>query len=224
MECGYFTDQWHPYNTRLRRPSLESSRIFSENGWKCHPSWKSTLGSVLNKELEKIQAQEALDAIDAANESDGDFFSAIVDADERISDNGESALNAWVKDRLRFALYDEGNGIKRYVYDLRRPTLVPLSNALDQFMSCIDDTASRVNARFQLPLKPFTLDRSKSEKHRLPLLRVGHPFMEALEVSVRNDDRGRAFAMWRFIPSGREPILFFRLDFLIEADLVQRRR
>ena len=179
----------------------------------------ATLGSVLDKELEKIQAQEALDAIDAANESDGDFFSAIVDADERISDNGESALNAWVKDRLRFALYDEGNGIKRYVYDLRRPTLVPLSNALDQFMSCIDDRAPRVNARFQLPLKPFALDRSKAEKHQLPLLRVGHPFMEALEVSVRNDDRGRAFAMWRYMPSDREPTLFFKLDFLIEADL-----
>ena len=108
----------------------------------------TTLRSVLDKELEKIQAQEALDAIDAANESDGDFFSAIVAADERISDTCECALNAWVKDRLRFALYDEGNGIKRYVYDLRRPTLVPLSNALDQFMSCIDDTAPRVNPYF----------------------------------------------------------------------------
>jgi ATP-dependent helicase HepA len=178
----------------------------------------ATMGAVLDKELEKIQAQEALDAIDAASDSNEEVFSAILETDEHISDTGETALNAWVKDRLRFALYDDGDGVKRYVYDLRRPTLLPLSSAVDQFMSCIDDAATR-NGRFQLPLKPFTVDRSKAEKHRLPLLRVGHPFMEALESAIRNDDRGRAFAMWRYMPSDREPTLHFKLDFLIEADL-----
>ncbi|MFL6450915.1 MAG: protein DpdE [Bryobacteraceae bacterium] len=178
-----------------------------------------TLPSVLGRELERIQAQEALDAIDTANDSDAKFFAGIVAADEHISDVGEKALNAWVKDRLRFASRDEGDGVKRYVYDLRKPTLMPLSNAVSDFLSCIDEKATRVNSRFELPLKPFAVDRSKAEKHQLPLLRVGHPFLEALEASVGNDDRGRCFAMWRYLPSNRQPALYFRLDFLIEADL-----
>ena len=178
-----------------------------------------SLDAGLDQELAKIQAQEALDAIDAASDDDEGAFASIVETDDTISDNGEADLNAWVKDRLQFALYDEGNGIKRYVYDLRRPTLLPLSDTVAQFMACIDDAPQRVNRRFQLPLKPFTLDRSNAEKHQIPLLRVGHPFIEALETSVRSDDRGRAFAMWRVLPSASEPTLYFRLDFLVEADL-----
>jgi ATP-dependent helicase HepA len=179
------------------------------------------LRSVLDQELNKIQAQEALDAIDAAGNHDEDAFTAMLEVDDSIADHGEEALNAWVRDRLRFAVWEEGDGIKRYVYDLRRPTLLPLSNTIAQFMACIDDAPQCANHRFQLPLKPFTVDRSKAEKYEIPLLRVGHPFIEALEASVRNDDRGRAFAMWRFVPSGREPALYFRLDFLIEADLTE---
>jgi ATP-dependent helicase HepA len=53
---------------------------------------------------------------------------------------------------------------------------------------------------------------------------VGHPFVEALEALVRADERGTAYAMWRYAPGGGEfPHLYFRFDFVIEANIEQAR-
>src|SRR5262249_54936625 len=77
-----------------------------------------------------------------------------------------------------------------------------------------------------LPFRPFTFERTVAEREgRIGLLRVGHPFVNALEDLVRADDRGAAFAMWRHVPGiGGSPQLFFRFDFMIEADIAGARR
>jgi ATP-dependent helicase HepA len=71
-----------------------------------------------------------------------------------------------------------------------------------------------------LPLEPATFQRAIAETTGVGLLRVGHPFVNALETMVRTDDRGSAFAMWRHSPGiTPTPQLFFRFDFFVEADL-----
>jgi len=63
-----------------------------------------------------------------------------------------------------------------------------------------------------------------AETKGVSLLRVGHPFMQALESLVRSDDRGAAFAMWRYVPGWRDaPQPLLRFDFVIEADVFRGR-
>jgi ATP-dependent helicase HepA len=66
----------------------------------------------------------------------------------------------------------------------------------------------------------MTFNRVISEKHAIGLVRVGNPFVDAMEALLRADDRGAAFAMWRQISSyPRSTEFFFRFQFFIEADL-----
>ncbi|UQB75383.1 hypothetical protein KI427_09160 [Rhodococcus ruber] len=52
------------------------------------------------------------------------------------------------------------------------------------------------------------------------LYRYGSPFIDAVSDFVWNDDRGRAFGMWRYHPEWKyEELVAYRFDFHIEADL-----
>ncbi|MFD6677666.1 protein DpdE [Rhodococcus zopfii] len=52
------------------------------------------------------------------------------------------------------------------------------------------------------------------------LYRYGSPFIDAVSDFVWNDDRGRAFGMWRYDPEWKyEELVAYRFDFHIEADL-----
>jgi ATP-dependent helicase HepA len=52
------------------------------------------------------------------------------------------------------------------------------------------------------------------------LLRLGHPFIDAVRGFSEWDDRGRCFAFWRYRPSFRnvDPDWAFRFDFIVEGD------
>jgi ATP-dependent helicase HepA len=174
----------------------------------------------LDAELRRIEAQEALDSVEVDLEQEQQFFTKFQEADEEIEDSGEKALNSWVTERLGFLCHRLDAHILRYIHDLRRPTLVPLAQTINGFGSCIDPDPKAGHSKHALPLEPATFERSIAEKKRVALLRVGHPFVNALEAMVTTDDRGTAFAMWRHIPRiAGAPRLFFRFDFFIEADL-----
>jgi ATP-dependent helicase HepA len=54
------------------------------------------------------------------------------------------------------------------------------------------------------------------------LLRYGERLIDALTAMTELDDRGRAFAMWRFVPgyqAGDTADVFFRFDFVVEANV-----
>jgi ATP-dependent helicase HepA len=173
----------------------------------------------LDNELRRIQVQEALDAIDVDLEADSQFFEALLTADESITVEGERILNAWVTDRLQFGRQHLQRLVFRYFHDLQRPTLLPLLDSIGNFQQCIDREAL-ASWRAGLPLQPATFDRATAEIKQVPLLRVGHPFITALEALVRSDDRGTAFAFWRYTPGWKFPVQAnFRFDFVIEADL-----
>jgi len=178
-------------------------------------------GRSLEDELRRINAEEALDSVEVNPDEDAEFFNGLLERDEWLSTKGRISLDSWVKDRLQFFAEDLGRDVMRYLYDLHRPTLVPLQQALDVFNDCVDRDSMRPHARTQVPLKPMCFDRARAELTRTPLLRVGHAFLAHLETLVRNDDRGTAFALWRYIPRRFEiPEVYFRFDFFIEANLI----
>jgi ATP-dependent helicase HepA len=178
----------------------------------------------IEAELRRIRAQEALDSVEVDPERDDAFFQALTSADEAAEEDGQGALDSWVVARLQFARRSEGQAI-RYVHDIRRPTLVPLFETVSRFAVCIDRNPRVWRSRTELPFLPLTFERASAEKDpRMGLVRVGHPFVEALEALVRADDRGAAFAMWRQVQGAQAPPrLFFRFDFIVEADIARAR-
>lgn len=236
----------HPYESEWRRFLVEQVRVFDRSiaslqyvlseaakqirgvllpegreAIEIVASEFSKPGRSLEDELRRINAEEALDSVEVNADEDAEFFKGLMERDEWLSSEGRISLDAWVKDRLQFFAEDLGQDVMRYLYDLRRPTLVPLQQALEAFDECIDKHSVRPHARTQLPLKPICFDRARAEGSRAPLLRVGHPFLTRLETLVRNDDRGTAFALWRYIPRQFEtPEVYFRFDFFVEANLI----
>lgn len=173
----------------------------------------------LESELRRIYAQEAIDAIDINTDADTQFYQAVLDQDEFMSVEGERILNSWVTDRLQFGRQHLGRSVFRYFHDLHRPTLLPMYETINRFQGCVDREALG-GWRHGAPLEAMTFDRVTAEMKGVNLLRVGHPFMQALESLVRSDDRGAAFAMWRYVPGwgdAFQPVL--RFDFVIEADV-----
>jgi ATP-dependent helicase HepA len=135
---------------------------------------------------------------------------------------GAKAFDGWLVQRLQFEKRKEGNAVQYvHVTGGRTPTLSPLFDIVARFRSLIDRERSMRRKSGELPLAPFTFSRVASEKEAIPLLRAGHPFASAVEAMMRADDRGAAFAMWRVVRGcGFDaPRLFFRFDFVIEADL-----
>ena len=174
----------------------------------------------LDSELRRIRAQESIDAIEGGQAQDSDFFEALVENDDLVSTEGERSVNSWLVERLQFARHVLEPGITRYAYDPRQPTLLPALQVAARFIGCIDKDALR-NSRHGFPFFPVTFDRVIAEKGRVGLMRVGHPLMHGIETLIRSDDRGMAFAMWRYVPhSLKTPRLFFRFDFVVEVDLV----
>ncbi len=185
----------------------------------------------LDVELKRIRAQEALDSLEVDPDRDHAFFEALVDADQNAADKGAEDFDSWAVRRLQFERRQHETDGQRYVYCLatehakrspaRRPTLLPLQDALSRFGACIDRNPETQRRPDELPFQPVTFDREVAEERQIGLLRLGHPFIEAMQALVRADDRGAAFAMWRYVPgrAGLPATLFFRFDFVIEADL-----
>jgi ATP-dependent helicase HepA len=174
----------------------------------------------LDAELRRIRAQEAIDAVEGDADSEAAFFESLREADEAVDAGGAQALNAWVVEQLHFRCQRVDADIVQYIHDLRRPTLVPLHESYRLFRRCIDRSSRAQRERTTLPMEPSTFSRAVSETRHVDLLRIGHPFVDAMEALVRSDDRGAAFAMWRYVPrSVKVPRLYLRFNFVIEADL-----
>ena len=204
--------------TRIRSRLARDGRIAFDDETARLLDPKSGLAS----ELRRIQAQEAIDAIEINTEHEEAFFSGLSASDELMAAEGERSLNAWVKERLQFVHEQLRPNVARYLHDISRPTLSPTIETFNRFRACIDERPERKHSRFQIPLQPMTFDRATAEAAHVPLLRVGHPFMQALEAQLHSDDRGTTFAMWRHVPrSVQSPRMYFRFDFFIECDLSQ---
>jgi ATP-dependent helicase HepA len=109
-----------------------------------------------------------------------------------------------------------------------KTTLLPLTGFLKHFLATVDQTATGSNSRMPLThryaFKRQTTTNRRGLAQGVRLLRIGDPLVTSLEQFCANDDRGRAFAVWRVDrqydvndPSGAD--LYFRFDFLVRAAL-----
>jgi len=116
-----------------------------------------------------------------------------------------------------------------YTYrDSGRNTLLPLTGFLKYFLAVVDQHAAGGSARMPLTQR-YAFKRQTATSRRglaqgIRLLRIGDPLVTSLEQFCANDDRGRAFAVWRVDrqyevndPSGAD--LYFRFDFLVRPAL-----
>lgn len=111
-----------------------------------------------------------------------------------------------------------------------KPTLLPLMGFLNHFLETVDDTAVGSSSRMPLSHR-YAFKRSTTTSRRglaqgVRLLRIGDSLVTALEHFCANDDRGRAFALWRVDreyqvsdPSGAD--LYFRFDFLVHPGFLE---
>jgi ATP-dependent helicase HepA len=175
----------------------------------------------LKEELRRIREQDFLDAVESDPTEEEAAVERIGRVEELARTGSEAAFDSWVVDRLFFKKTRRAPVGVDYVYVVDR-TRLPLMDVYDRFQPFVD-LADPHRRKDHMPLGPFSFSREECEDSDSELLRVGHPFVATLEALLRADDRGAAFAMWRVIPTwAGPPALFFRFEFLLEANLTGR--
>jgi ATP-dependent helicase HepA len=178
----------------------------------------------LDRELKRIRDQEDLDSIELLEEGDQDVFDELMEFDLE-DDQIRDSIEGWVIRRLNFQhKWVHGDRMAcRYEYSLgggnSGPTLLSTPDFVDRMERAVDREAMR---QHRLPVTwPLTYSRNHAWKRSCQLLRIGHPFLDGIMSLTRRDDRGIAYAMWRCVqgyPPALAADLFFRFDFLVEAD------
>lgn len=182
------------------------------------------------RELRLIDQQDALDQLSPIPEEELDD---LFDVDAKWREVDES-LTYWIQETL---LFDKvklprlgGNPSIddpfRFHYcppeaGTGRPTLIPLSEFLEDFLGAIDfDAPGNRSSRPQS--YPYAVHRPSAVKRRVRPLRYGTEFVESIRAFSELDVRGRSYAMWRQFPDEFPPnkiLTCFRFDFLIETCL-----
>lgn len=190
-------------------------------------------------ELKNIDLQDRLDSLD---EPRLDTLDPLTDCDQAWRD-WRGAFSGFAIGALGFRVRWEGsqpaNGADEvfrvgYVHqDDSAVTLIPMGGYLRTFLQSVDVDAPNGSSRAPLSY-PYVFNRRNAltraaRAQAVRVLRVGDPLVTALEDFCAQDDRGRAFAMWRVDreydvtdPSGAD--LFFRFDFVIRPSAVGTER
>ena len=182
------------------------------------------------RELRLINQQDALDQLSPVPEQElDDLFDA--DADWR---GIREAMTYWIEETLLFdkVKLPQQNGSQsvdapfRFHYcppdtGLGQPTLIPLSEFLEEFLGVIDFNAPG-NRSSRPQSYPYVAHRPSAVKRRVRPLRYGTEFVESIRSFSELDVRGRSYAMWRQVPGEFLPMEIrtcFRFDFLVETYL-----
>lgn len=180
------------------------------------------------KEIKRIIAQDSIDSFDTDVVTQG-FADELENNDRKIGQQSVELFTKWLKRGLQFRISGEEQKYddvflyeftRRVDYGKRGPygkdTLMPIDEFKRFFANSIDDVETEKPTVFTTV--PLTFDRVTSQRRCCRLLRVGDPFVNAIEAFTRWDDRGCSYAFWRFVPSYRgeeDPAVFFRFDFVV---------
>ncbi|MEV6416171.1 protein DpdE [Kribbella sp. NPDC051718] len=170
----------------------------------------------LAAEAERVREQDALDSIESSGDGRSVFSQMnLVEADaSEFADLSDALLSARrMGGNLRFErVGDPMDGVGSYEVVGRVPgkhaqtPLVPGWRLLRDFV----------------PLKGHlgTFRRRVAiERSDVRLYRYGDRFIDAVSDFLWNDDRGRAFGMWRWLPDWmHEERLLYRFDYAVEAN------
>lgn len=180
----------------------------------------------LEREFKLIRNQDALDSIQSQATEAPEHPKERIEDYEESDDELVATLHDWMSTCLKFIKVGEreiGDAVFRYHYsnaDKGTNTLLSLSDLQHWFGPAIDRNP-RIK-HFRPPLTyPLTSRREAAIRRNCGLARLGNPVIESILAHLSWDDRGTGFAMWRSVgdldlPS---PKAFFRLDFIIEADV-----
>jgi ATP-dependent helicase HepA len=173
----------------------------------------------ISNERKLIREQTSLDEIEAFDEDRLHFYTDLVTYDSHDNEI-QQALEAWAVNALLFKRADlecdvfnqRDSELARYNpplvnYEYTERTLIPV-HWWRQMNYQQSEFASF--SRFQA-----------CQVTNTPLLRIGDSFVNALADYINWDDRGKAFAMWRYAPELRlhSDSVFFQLDYILEAEL-----
>jgi ATP-dependent helicase HepA len=154
--------------------------------------------ATLSTEQTRIVAHDALDAVDSVSSAG----STSADDDLLASDQGSSLSSALVS-------WLEGVGA-----NLRR--LAPGAVSIER--------KPRPQVPFDLELAmapsmgtPLALQRKTAVERSIPILRAGHPLVDAVAAHLQQSDRGVAFALFRPIRGQWPPFVVLRTDFLVST-------
>ena len=199
-----------------------------------HANRLSGPDGLVQRELKQLELQDTLDALGDVPEATLDDLEDC-DADWR---SWRDAFKRFAVDALMFEQLFEGSSastnpstdaVFRIGYASKErasPTLIPLPDYLRCFLQSVD----RSHSNSRLPVshryvfrRQDSVSRVGSEQQVYPL-RPGDTLVTALEQLCEQDDRGRAFAVWRVdrqhevsSPCGAD--LFFRFDFIVKPAL-----
>jgi ATP-dependent helicase HepA len=186
------------------------------------------------RERRRIDQQDALDAL---SEAHGDAFDELeaVDAEwQAWKEAFDGFALGMLQFRKRSERWDGALPPKEQVFRLaysRDPgaaTLVTLNAFMAEFLGTVDREAPGSSSWYPLTFayayRRGTALSKEGMARKVKPLRYGEALVDSLYAFCESDDRGRAYAMWRHTPaytpqdaSGVD--LFFRFDFMIEADL-----
>lgn len=185
----------------------------------------------VSKERRRIDQQDALDSLGSRPD---DSFDELEEVDDDWK-SWRAAFRSIAEDALQIGRVVEPDTNEevfrtRYSRDAHRPTLFPLSVFIEGFLGTLDSEAPGFGYGNLLSY-PYVFSRrtaltADGRRRGVRPLRVGDPLVEALRAFCEYDDRGRAFAAWRYWPNyelqdGAGCDLFFRFDFVVEANLDQ---
>jgi ATP-dependent helicase HepA len=175
----------------------------------------------LASERAAIAEQDALDAIEVGDRVK-DLASAMNDVESDWSQiqRATEGLLCEGPGNLRFHRVADRNDQRYRSYALTALAATPHINSMPL-------VAWDVLRRIFVPIVKRTGTYSRSAAVERPgarLFRIGEPLVDSLADYVRWDDRGQTFAFWRRSPDQADESLYFRFDYVIEADTEPARR
>jgi ATP-dependent helicase HepA len=209
------------------------TKSFFLEGEEAINSWRERLSSPegLEREFKLIRNQDALDSIQSLAADESERIKEGIEEYEKSVDELALRLEDWMSNCLKFIKVgedDPSDSVIRYHYAKSvkgTNTLLSYSDLQVWFGAAIDSNARHPS--FRPPLTyPISIRREVAVRRNCGLARVGNPVIDSILTHIAWDDRGTSFAMWRQstdldLPA---PRMFFRLDFIIEANLEGKER
>jgi ATP-dependent helicase HepA len=175
-------------------------------------AWEEAIPAVIEgicQERQNNREQDIFDSLDYDDESTG-FFEGLQQYDQDGFHEFQNAVKDYLSrvNIIDTEAYLRASAEERAVFHARRKVLLRADwfNEIRQFLE-----------------RPLGWKRGQVTL-RESFLRLGHPLIDKLERFSREDDRGQAFLMWRECPRLLQPLLFSRINAVVEADLGLLRR
>jgi ATP-dependent helicase HepA len=182
----------------------------------------------LRVESRRVDQQAMLDQIEMIEGVEEDLSPPIEEYEYgEAADRFAEAVNKWATRALRFRRHNRTDDKKILEYEHvdghDHPTLL----AMGRLWMLLPDAFKSDRRRDGLHTQWLDFNRLQAAKNGgVPIARVGHPFIDGLRQLMEFDERGRAYALWRKVddfqarfPGTGSEGLFFRFDFLVEANL-----